>query len=201
MGKCDFKLQANIDSNCENPSVKGVRNTGYIINYDDIDWDASQRDTENPNIVPTLVLKKGAKKAYSVYIPGNTPFTGTQKALATGTYRNKFTKTLHLVVLDNGAGVAHDVIDQLANGRFVVILENKFTGKNGDNVFELYGFETGLAATEMTDEKYSEDTDGGWAVTLEETDAPTSGIFLFNESVETTRAAVESLLTATTPGV
>ncbi|MBR6031333.1 MAG: hypothetical protein IKP36_05150 [Bacteroidaceae bacterium] len=194
MDVCDFKLAQDIAGSCTNPQVAGLKNTGYLINYDDIDWDALAKANDNPNIVETLLLLSG-KRAYKVVVPGNTPFTGTQAALATGTYRNKFTKTASIVVLDSGPDVSKNVIDQLANGRFVFIFENKYQGADKKNTFEIYGLEQGLAATEMTNEKYSEETDGGWAVTLEETGAPTSGLFLFKTSIATTRAALESLVT------
>ena len=201
---CDFLLQADIVAPCDGLSSAGLKNTGYIVNYDDVDWDTLTKDSQNPNIVTSFVLKSG-KNAYKVYVPGKTPYTGTNKALATGTYRNKFTKQVKLVVLSNGAGVCHDIIDQLANGRFVVILENDFQGATKDNTFEFYGLELGCAATEMSDDKYSEDTDGGWAVTLEETNAPTSGIFYLKSvsqgesAIEATRAALEALLPAEAP--
>lgn len=191
---CDFKLAQDIAGSCDNPQVAGLKNTGYLINYDDIDWDSLAKDSENSNIVETLMLKSG-KRAYKVVVPGNTPFTGTQAALATGTYRNKFTKTASIVVLDSGPDVSKNVIDQLANGRFVFIFENKYQGADKKNTFEIYGLEQGLSATEMTNEKYSEETDGGWAVTLEETGAPTSGLFLYKTSIQVTRAALESLVT------
>ena len=196
---CDFLLQADLVAPCDGLSSAGMKNTGYIVNYDDVDWDNLTRDSQNPNIVTNFILKTG-KNAYKVYVPGKTPYTGTNKALATGTYRNKFTKQVKLVVLSNGAAVSHDIIDQLANGRFVVILENDFQGATKDNTFEFYGLELGCAATEMSDDKYSEDTDGGWAVTLEETNAPTSGIFYLKaatssaSAIEVTRAALEALL-------
>lgn len=202
---CDFQLQADLVAPCGGMSSAGLKNTGYIVNYDDIDWDNLVRDSQNPNIVKSFVLKgngNAARHAYKCYVPGKTPFTGTNKALVTGTYRNKFTKQVKLVVLNNGAGVCHDIIDQLANGRFVVILENDFQGADKDNTFEFYGLELGCAATEMSDDKYSEETDGGWAVTLEETNAPTSGIFYLKDgdqqggstAISVTRAALESLL-------
>ena len=191
---CDFKLAQDIAGSCTNPQVAGLKNTGYLINYDDIDWDSLAKDSENSNIVETLMLLSG-KRAYKVVVPGNTPFTGTQAALATGTYRNKFTKTASIVVLDSGPDVSKNVIDQLANGRFVFIFENKYQGADKKNTFEIYGLEQGLSATEMTNEKYSEETDGGWAVTLEETGAPTSGLFLYKTSIQVTRAALESLVT------
>lgn len=191
---CDFKLAKDIAGSCESPQVAGLKNTGYLINFDDIDWDALTKDQTNAKIVASLNLLSG-KRAYKVIVPGNTPFTGTNAALAAGTYRNKFTKTANIVVLDSGPDVAKNIIDQLANGRFVFIFENKYAGADKKNTFEIYGLETGLVATEMTNEKYSEETDGGWAVTLVETGAPSSGLFFFNESITATRAALTSLST------
>lgn len=194
---CDFKLAADIAGSCESPQVAGMKNTGYLINYDDIDWDNLAKSDDNDHIVTSLALLSG-KRAYKVVVPGKTPFTGTQSAMTAGTYRNKFTKSAHIVVLDSGPDVTKNVIDQLANGKFVFIFENKYQGEDKKNTFEIYGLEQGLSASEMTNEKYSEDTDGGWAVTLEETNAPSSGMFLFNESISATRAALASLVTGTT---
>lgn len=190
---CDYKLAADLVANCENPSTKGLRNYGYIINYDDIDLESCVRDENNPNILTTIVLQSG-KKAHRMYVPGKTPFTGTNKSLADGTYRKTFTKGVNLVILDNGPDVVNDIINPLANGQFVVILENKYGGKDGKNTFEVYGFEQGLTATALADDKYSEDTDGGWSATLEESGAPSAGIFLFNQSVAATRTALATIV-------
>ena len=108
-------------ANCENPSTKGLRNYGYLINYDDIDFESCVRDESNPNVLTTLVLQTG-KKAYRMYVPGKTPYTGTNKALAEGTYRKNFTKGVSLVILDNGPDVVKDIINPLANGLFAAIL-------------------------------------------------------------------------------
>lgn len=187
---CDYAIAQDIAAQCENPQKTGLKNTGWLINYDDIDWDNLAK---TGNIVAKIALLKG--RAYKVVVPGKTPFTGTQVALTTGTYFNKFTKTAAIVVLDSGPDVAENVIDQLANGRFVFIFENKYQGKDNKNTFEIYGLEQGLVASEMTNEKYSEDTNGGWAVTLVEENAVSSGMFLFNESITATRAALKSLET------
>lgn len=193
---CDYKLAQNIGASCDNPQVQGLKNKGYLINYDDIDFDSVKRDETNSLIINDLPLLTG-KKAYSAYVPGKTPFTGTKAELATGTYSNKFNKTASIVVLDSGPDVAKNIINNLANGKFVFIMENKYQGDDKKNTFEIYGFEQGLTASEMSNEKYSEDTDGGWAVTLIEENAPSSGIFLFKESIKATRALLESLLTGT----
>nr|DAG54684.1 MAG TPA: hypothetical protein [Caudoviricetes sp.] len=191
---CDYKLAQNIGASCDNPQVQGLKNKGYLMNYDDIDFDSLVRDETNSNIVKTLTLKSKAK-AYSAYVPGKTPFTGTKSEMQTGTFRNTFNKTASIVVLDSGPDVAKNIIDNLANGKFVFIMENKYQGDEKKNTFEIYGLEQGMTASEITNEKYSEDTNGGWAVTLVEEQAPTSGIFMFNTDITTTRTALDSLLT------
>ena len=190
---CDYRLAADLAANCDVKPVKGIKSHGYIMNYDDIDFGATARSTQNPNIVENLILKTG-KKAYRMYVPGKSPYTGTKKSLSAGTYRNRFNKDVSIVILDNGPDVSYNIIDQLANGTFVIVLENKFAGKDGKNTFEIYGLESGLSATALDDDKYSDDTEGGWLATLQEENAPTSGIYLFNESLTGTRAALESLV-------
>lgn len=193
MEKCDFAIAQDLQGSCEKPQVAGLKNTGYIMNYDDIDWD---NISQTGNIVDTLPLLAG-KKAYKAYVPGKTPFTGTKTELATGTYRNKFTKTAPLIILNSGPDVSANIIDQLANGKFVFIFENKFQGEDGKNTFEIFGLEQGLTASEGSNDKYSEDTDGGWTVTLVEENAPTSGIFYFKTDPATSRSQLNSMLTAT----
>lgn len=198
MAVCDYMIKQGISPSCDDPIVQGVEQRGIIINRDDIDFSATTFNSTRKNVIETIALKS-TKKAYEVVVLGSTPFTGTNTALAAGTYRNTFTHTVSLVILDNGPDVCENVIDGLANGEFVVILENKFKGLQkeenpGDPAFQVYGWYQGLRASEMTNEKYSEDTDGGWAVSLQETRAPKSGVFLFKTDYETTAAAVESLV-------
>jgi hypothetical protein len=42
-------------------------------------------------------------------------------------------------------------------------------------------------------EKYSEDTDGGWLITLQEQRAPKSAMFFFDTDAATTATAYEAL--------
>ena len=124
---CDYQLAADLAANCTVKPVKGIKSHGYIMNYNDIDFEATTRDATNPNIVKALILKTGAK-AYKMYVPGKSPYTGTKKSMVAGTYRNRFNKDVSIVILDNGPDVSHNIIDQLANGTFVVVLETKFAG-------------------------------------------------------------------------
>ena len=98
--------------------------------------------------------------------------------------------------MSNTPEVANKIIDGLANGTFVVILRNKFKGESGEAEYQVYGYTQGLVASEGTNEKYSEDTDGGWLITLQETGARLSAMFFFNTDATTTAAAYEALKTA-----
>lgn len=190
MGFCDTLIAKAITISCD--LVAGVEANGWIVNRDDVDFASS---TISDNKVTSLVLKTG-KKAYAVAQPPKAPFTGTTTALEEGTYANTFTHNVGLVVLDNSPEVCKDIIDPLANGKFVVILENKFkdiAGTTGQE-FQLYGWLQGLSATAIDNDKYSEDTEGGWAITLTETKSPKSAMFVFDTDYATTKAMIEALV-------
>lgn len=185
MGLCDEILKKAITIDCDNPITKGLEANGVIINRQDIDFAATVFDATRKNIIKTLVLKTG-KKGYEVYCPGSTPFTGTKTSLEKGTYKNKWTTDLPLVVLDNSPEVCEDIIEGLANGEYVVILRNKHKGSDGNAEYQVYGYYQGLRAETIENDKYSEDTDGGWSVALKETGAPKAGMFFFNTDKKTT---------------
>lgn len=192
---CESIIAKDIDFACDDLVTKGLEADGLIMNRSDIDFSATVFNSSNPNIIETLVLKSG-KKAYEVSQMGNTPFTGTQSTLEVGTYRNTWSHSVPVVVLANDPDVAHNIIDGLANGTFVMILRNKHKGSNGDGEYQVYGYTQGLVASEGTNDKYSDDTDGGWIITLQETGARKSAIFYFKTDATTTAAQYESLKTA-----
>lgn len=186
---CETLIKASIVANCENPIVRGLEPDGVIINRRDIDFAAC---TVTANTITSLVLKSGAV-GYYVYQMGNTPFTGTKTSLTTGTYKNKFQNEVVIAVLDNGPDVAENIIDGLANGTFVVILRNRHKGATGNAEYQVYGYYQGLNASAIENDKYSEDLDGGWLVTLQEQSAPKSAMFFFANSAEATAAAYNAL--------
>lgn len=167
------------------------------MNRADVDFGAVTFNATRKNVIETLALKTG-KKGYKVQVFGATPFTGTNTTLATGTYRNTFTNTVNMVVLANDPDVCNDIIDGLANGDFVVVLENKAKGLNktenpGDSAFQVYGYYQGLKAAEIGNDKYSEETEGGWNISLQETKVPKSALFLYKTSYDATKTLVETL--------
>lgn len=203
MGYCDGLINQDITADCENPIVPGIEKAGVIVNREDIDFGLTEYETgegARKNVITKIGLKTG-KKGFKVIIPTKQPFNGTGTALEEGTNRNTFTNTLGMVILGNDPDVCEKILDGLATGEFVCILENKYKNINkvtkpGDSSFQIYGFYQGLKATTLENEKYSEDTEGGWNIILTETKSPKSGLFYFNTDLETTR---ESLATLTAP--
>lgn len=199
-GICDNAIKRDIELNCDDPIVPGLEQEGVIMNRSDIDFSTVAFNTTRKNVIETLAMKSG-KKAYQVVVPGSTPFTGTNTALATGTYRNTFTNTVNMVILANDPDVCADIIDGLANGEYVAILENKAKSLQkeenpGDSAFQIYGYYQGLKAAEISNDKYSEETEGGWSVSLQETKVPKSALFYFKTDYDTTKTAIETLTSA-----
>lgn len=193
MPSCDYLLAAAIGSDCAKPQVGGIEADGCIMNRKDIDFASLARDSQNPSIVTNLALKTN-KTGYPIVQIGNNPFSGSNIAFAAGSFKNKFNKVVSFLVYDHSPACTHDIIDPLANGEFVVILKNKFAGTDDKAKYEIFGLEAGLRQTEGTHDPFSEDTDGAWQVTLQETGAPTSGVFLYKTDASTTEAAYESLM-------
>lgn len=198
MSNCDNKIAVSIASNTCDPVTKGVKPLGYICNFEDVDH-ASMTKTTGKNSFSEFKLKTGAK-LYKVYQEGKNPYNGATSEAQVSDYRTTWNKSLPLVIFQNGADVTANIIDKLANGKFVVIVENAFAGTNGDNVFEIFGYETGLMMSEGNNNKYDENYGGGWSVTMQEQNAPTSALYILGTDVATTRAALEAMVTPTTSG-
>ena len=184
MGVCDEILKKDIVPSCDDPVVPGYEQEGVIMNREEVDFSVTTFNATQKNVIETLAMKSG-KKAYKVVVPGKTPYTGSKTSFVAGTYRGTFTNLLQLVVLDNGPEVCSDIIDGLANGSYVVVLENKYKALQkeenpGNAAFQVYGYYQGLTATTLENDKYSEDTEGGWLVKTD---------------YDTTKTALETLVT------
>ena len=195
MADCESLIKKDIDTNCDTPVTRGLEANAVIINRSDIDFAKSVFATGKSNVLEALVLKTG-KKGYKCFVPGKTPFTGTKTSLNVGTYVNTFNSEFAIVILDNGPETCESIIDGLANGTFVVVYENKHKGTTKDAAFQVSGFYQGMTATTLENDKYSEETEGGWKAVLTEERAPKSGLFLHKTDYETTKALFDSLTAA-----
>lgn len=188
---CESLIAQDIVIPCEDQVTKGLEGDGAIINREDIDF---SKTIIEGNVIKTLVLK-ASKKAYAIRQEGSNPYTGTKTELNVGTYRNSWKNTVVIVVLANTPDVVANIIDGLANGKFVVILRNLSKGGDGKAEYQVFGYAQALKASAGENDKYSDDTEGGWLITLEEESVPKAAYFFFDTDTETTAAKYQSLFT------
>lgn len=162
---------------CDNIGYGGVSNTGWIANYADID--TVTYDETNGNIVNGITMKTEndvAKCFFPMTVMGNQPYQGSNTSLVTGDYGNRFTHVINISILDNSPKLSNEVLDNLANGRFVVILENDFRDANNTNRYSIYGLAKGLKATNISRDLY--ENEAAWICELSEEGNPKSETFV-----------------------
>lgn len=183
---CEHLIAADIAANCASPIRAGVEAVGYIINKADI-----KSVTEEDGIVSVIDLLSG-KRAYQIQQLGQQPFNGTNNEFVEGDYMNTFNKTVAFAILNNSPSVSKDIIEPLANGEFVVIIENKYKVDSLQNAFEIIGLEAGARMSSANQNKY--DNQSAWTVELLESEVPTANKFVWNETYVKTKEMLDNLL-------
>lgn len=183
---CLGVISANIDEDCDNPRVIGYEDTAIIINRSDIDWTGVTFDASNKRIVNDLTLLSG-KAPYVIYNPrlSNPSFNGTQTALNADT--RHYTKTLQFYYKGIGGDASAKVVEPLAKGEYVVILQRK--DHSGHGSFQIFGLQNGIYATEQV----QDETTGYWLMTMS-IDEPFAETELFKTDYATSKALFDALL-------
>lgn len=203
MALCDDFLAKDIAAECGNVIFGGMNAEGVLMNFNQV----TPTYGTNTSIITDFTFKPedvetpvNYCKGYKVQQLGRQPFEGTQVEMTEGTYGNRFTSTVVIAVSDNGPDVTANIIDKLANGRFIFVGQNDYvhTGSNaGDNKYQVYGASKGLRASSIVREAYG-DNEGAYIVTLTEEGSSKSGVFFFDTDETTTDSAYEDL-TKTVP--
>lgn len=184
MAKCDKLIASSIAADCTNQIFTGVEENAWIFNKSEIEGFTYAEDTDQneiPNEITAINMASG-KKGYTISQLGKTPYTGTTVELVENNFGNTWTNTVSLLVPDNSVAASKDILDQIGNGKFVVVLKNSYDGSDHISQYQVFGVKKGLSCTAMTNDKYSADTMGGWQVTLTEEGAPCSAYFLHHET-------------------
>jgi len=184
---CNANINDNIQDNCENPMFSGMEAGAYIFNKGDISDVVSSED--NSNLIVDLALKAG-KRGYFIINQRNNPFTGTNTTVEVGDYRNTFTRTVSLFIPMDGADVVKNIIDPIANGRFVVVLHNQYVNDEQDNEFPIFGLDRGLVVSSLTQTKY--ENNDYWVVELQESGVPTANKFFRHGTEEPAYTSIDS---------
>lgn len=186
MSVCTYLVSKAIQANCSNPIFGGLEQIGYLINRGDI-----SSFTKTSGVVSAIALKTGAQ-AYTVQQTGQQAFNGTSTEMQQGDVINTFNKVGSFIILDNAPDVSEKTVNPLANGEFVLILENKYKDSGNKSAFEIIGLDRGCRATSITQNKY--ENMGGWVVELTETETPNASTFFWDTDYATSKAALEALL-------
>lgn len=194
MNLCEKLLAGCIGADCDNPIFSGMESKAWIWNKSEIA--SFTYDTQNPNIVTDITMKEVSAGVdavgYTITQLGKQPFSGTTTSMVEGNTANKFNEVFSFVVPDNSPAAAM-LLDNIANGKFVVVVKNEYTGSDNKGVFQIYGAKKGLVATAMERDAYGEDTDGGWAVTLTAENTPNSAMFVYKTDLQTTETFLDSI--------
>lgn len=192
---CEGIITQGLSATCKNHPF-GFEKKGIIINRSDINFGGIVFATGSTNIVTTMPLEASAM-GFQVIQFGTKPFNGTKKSgVSKESAPGKMTKTVQFFVPDHDPAVDEKFIDALLNGEFVMILENKDKNETTNNAaFEIFGMQNGLHFTAIEQDTYG-DYGSGWLVTMEETEAPSSSIYLFDTSYAATKTKFEGYLIA-----
>lgn len=192
MNLCEKLISSCISVDCDNAPFTGMEQTAYIFNFQHVtDYTV---DPSNPNLITDLQMAEISEgvtaTGYRIINLGRTPFTGTNTGFTAGNVSNKFLETVSLVVPDTSASAAQQV-DMIANGKFIVVLQNSYPGSDNTGRFQVYGLKKGLTASDITRDPYNQDNDGVFAVTLTSEGCPNSAMFL--QHATDTRVYLESI--------
>lgn len=189
---CLKELSNDIYFDCNYLPIKGFNYDGVLINRADVDFETIAYKSGSYQRVLTNLPVKTGKRGYLVQQPKNAPYNGTQITMEEGTFINTFTKELHLIVFAEHEDTVSYLTEQFANGEFVAVLRRR--EPNGKIAYPVFGLETGLHATEITQDFYSDDTNGNPAVVLTETGANAYEKFLDAGSEAQTETLLETLI-------
>lgn len=187
---CATSLGQDILNDCNEAFGKGIEKAFYIISREAIDWDASTREGH----LITKIAPVTGKRGYKIMNPSNEvpaiTVTDTNPVIATA-----FDKVIPVKLLADSPENAAAIMG-LKQDKYVVIYENTVKGATGNQAFPVIGWETGATGRDLTLDKSSDDSLGGWSGNITEMGAPTSQLFFFMEDYATSKAALETLCTA-----
>lgn len=169
-------------------ATPGVDKRLIFLNFDDIDRDTTAIEG---NVCSKFVMKDG-KKGFSYSSEKNS--WEAQSPLSKGTYKNRFDHSILGRVFLRTQAIKDELI-ALSQAKVVVIVENA-DQTTPETHFEIYGYESGLVLTDL--QSVSTDADGViYSFTAASSDNSKESqlpLSFFETDLETTRAAVESLI-------
>ena len=184
-------VMSNIQENCSNPAMDGVKVLGLAIAKNDITAAPFGANQSTANCVAAITLKTGAK-TIAIEASGENAWADSGFEFDAAT--KKYTKNASFVAADYGAEISSEVLDPMAKDRdgFVVILQRKDV--RGMGSFVIVGLEKGATVSAMTQNLTDAATSGCASLVLTETGANKSEINLFDTDYTTSKLEFDRLL-------
>lgn len=162
MFSCVGDITCGIGINCNNPLEAGYRGKAILYPAAGV---TITRDATNPRRIVSIALKSGYK-SIKVDNANLTPFAGSATTGNGDAGYPKFQKTLVVQVPQRGADISEKVIEPLAFGRFVALVEMEQQVRDG--AVQVLGSTRALRVTDPSTITRQEDANGGaWSVTLQ----------------------------------
>lgn len=189
---CVDSLADNILNDCNDIYGKGVEKRAWIFAKEDV---SITLDRENMKI--TAMTMKSGKIGHYIDFPADDPANGLKNEDQNAVIGMNFTKTSPLILLADSPRNAK-IVRALKAGKHIIVFEKRAKDEAGEQAFIVIGAEQGAKGQDANWDAYSDDTQGGWAINLVETNATLPQAFLtLGETADATREALESMMTAT----
>jgi len=142
---CNKKITNDILFDCTATGVSGIDNgTAVLINVTDIDLAAT---TVSGATISDLVLNAGSTGYKLEWYKQLASATSTfaPDAEAVDGFQHAFIGRMTAPTAESA-----ERANELKNGRFIVVIETSFKGAGNADAFKVYGYETGLELSELT---------------------------------------------------
>lgn len=186
-------ITEDLTINCDAPLAAGTRDRGIIFNFDDWNNLTIGRNVTNPQIIENIALTSGIT---GFLVQGVNGSNAPKNSMKKSKFLNGFMHTVNFKVFRLGADIKKQ-LEGIANGRFVMVVENNYKGSNGEAAYEVYGIDSGMVCSLLDRDPANQDTQGGYDVTVETSAVTTEGHLpatFFITDYATTKAIFEALV-------
>ena len=195
------KISGNALRNCDDPIVQGIDNDLVLINFGDWKAGTITKNAINKNIVEGITLPAGSPTITGYKLQGINYSNDEVDSMVKGKYLSTWDHKLTCIVFGNDPDYKK-FIEDLKEGRFVVIVKNNYNNLNksttpSDSVYEILGMTNGLEVLTCERNKSDKDTQGAFKVELgcnADVKEPHLPATLYKTDLATTAAIVAALL-------
>lgn len=189
MELCEYTITQCLGEDCGHMPTPGIEQTAWIFNKKDI-ADLPE-DATNKNVITDITLNADTN-GFQITCVGN-PFNGTNAEAVVDDYGTSWTENF---VFSVPKGVAQSwQIEQIANGKFVVVIETNYEGVDGLAKYQILGAKNGLKMSAGSLDPNG-DSKGRYSITLTAEDSPYSAQYLLvSGTLAATKTRLEALTT------